>query len=69
MRKIEVQEVWAEMNQMKFEKAGKPSGVALEMFNAGGDTCLKYLTNIFNDILFKDKLPEEWDVEFVSADF
>ena len=56
------------MNQMKFEKAGKPSGVALEMFNAGGDTCLKYLTNIFN-ILFKDKLPEEWDVEFVSADF
>ena len=27
---------------------------------AGGDKCLKSLTNIFNDILFKDKLPEEW---------
>ena len=32
------------------------------MFNAGGDNCLKSLTNIFNDILFKDKWngPEEW---------
>ena len=26
----------------------------------GGDKCLKSLINIFNDILFKDKIPEEW---------
>ena len=26
----------------------------------GRDKCLKSLTNIFNNILFKDKLPEEW---------
>ena len=32
------------------------------MFNVGGDNCLKSLTNIFNDILFKNKWngPEEW---------
>ena len=30
------------------------------MFKAGGDNCLKSTTNIFNDILFKNKLPEEW---------
>ena len=30
------------------------------MFKAGGVKCLKSLTNLFNDILFKDKLPEEW---------
>ena len=36
------------------------SGVAIEMCKAGGDKCLKSLANIFNDILFKDKLPEEW---------
>ena len=59
VRKIKVQEVWAEMNQMKIEKLDRPYGVALEMFNAHGDTCLKYLTNIFNDILFEDKLLEE----------
>ena len=35
---------------MKIVKAIRP----------GGDKCLKSLTNIFNDILFKDKLPEEW---------
>ena len=31
----------------------------LGLFKVGGDKCLKSLTNIFNDILFKDKLPEE----------
>ena len=45
---------------MKIGKASGPSGVALEMFKAGRDKCLKSLTNIFNDILFKNKLPEEW---------
>ena len=48
------------MNRMKIGKASEPSGVALEIFKACGDKCLKSLTNIFNDILFKNKLPEEW---------
>ena len=49
------------MNRMKIRKASGPSGVAIELFKAGGDKCfLKSLTNIFNDILFKDKLQEEW---------
>ena len=30
------------------------------MFKAGGDKSLVSLTNIFNDILLKNKLPEEW---------
>ena len=30
------------------------------MFKAGRDKCLKSLTNIFNEILFKNKLPEDW---------
>ena len=47
-------------NRMKIEKASGPSGVAIELFKADGDNCLKYLTNIFNDIFFKDKLLEEW---------
>ena len=45
---------------MKIRKTSGPSGAAIEMFKAGGDKCLKSLTNIFNDILFKDKLLEEW---------
>ena len=60
MRRIEVEEVRCAMSRMKIEKASGPSGVALEMFKTGGDKCLKSLTNIFNDILFKNKLPEEW---------
>ena len=43
----------------KNREASGPSMVAIEIFKTGGDKCLKSLTNIFNDILLKDKLPEE----------
>ena len=59
VKRIQVKEVQCAMNQMKIGKASGPFGVAIELFKAGGDKCLKSLTNIFN-ILFKDKLPEEW---------
>ena len=48
------------MNPMKIWKASGPSGVAIELFKSGGDERLKSLTNILNDILLKDKLPEQW---------
>ena len=57
--RIEVEEVWCAMNRMKIRKAGGPFGVAIELFKAGGDKCLKPLTNIFK-ILFKNMLPREW---------
>ena len=60
VRRIEVEEVQCAMNRMKIEKEGGPSGVAIELFKAGGDKCLKFLTNLFNDILFKDTLLEKW---------
>ena len=59
VRRIEVEDVQCAMNHMKIRKASGPSGVAIELFKAGGDMCLKSLTNIFNDILFQNKLPEE----------
>ena len=46
------------MNQMEIGKASGMSGVALEMFEAGGYKCLKSLTNILT--LFNKKLLEEW---------
>ena len=58
--RIEVEGLWCAMNCMKIGKAiSWPSDIAIELFKAGGDKCLKSLTNIFNDILFKDKLLEE----------
>ena len=59
VRRIEIEEVQCAMNRMKIGKASRPSGVATELFEAGGDKCLQSLTTIFN-ILFKGKLPEEW---------
>ena len=59
VRRIEVEKVWCAMNCLKIKKSSGPCGVAIELFKAGGDKCLKSLTNIFNDVLFKDKLPEQ----------
>ena len=57
--RIEVDEVRCAMNRMKIGKASDSSEVSIELFKAGGDKSLKSLTNIFNDILFKDEFPEE----------
>ena len=56
VERIQVEEVRCAMNCMKITKASGPSWVAIELFKAGGDKCLKSLTNIFTDVLFKDKL-------------
>ena len=55
MRRIEGEEMSCAMNHMKIGKVSGPSGVAIELFEAGGDKCLKSFTNMFNDLLFKDK--------------
>ena len=60
VRRIELEKVQCAMSGMKIGKPRGSSGVALEMFRAGGGKCLKSLTNIFNDVFFKDKLLEEW---------
>ena len=44
---------------MKIGKASGRVGVAIELFKADRDKCFKSLTNIFNDILVKDRLSEE----------
>ena len=47
VRKTVVEKVRCAMNRMKIKKAHGPSGAAIELFKAGGDKCLKSLTNIF----------------------
>ena len=44
VRRIEVEKVRFAMNRMKMRKPSWPSGVAIELFMAGGDKCLKSLT-------------------------
>ena len=60
MRRLQVEDMQCAMNHMKIGKASGPSGVAIELFKAAGDKCLKSLTNISHDIMFREKLPEKW---------
>ena len=46
VKRIVVEEVGCAINRMKIGKANGPSGVAIEIFKAGGDKCLKSLRNI-----------------------
>ena len=48
VRRIEVEEVQCAMNGMKIRKISEPSGVAIEMFKAGEDKCLKSLTYLIS---------------------
>ena len=41
----------------------------LELFKGGRDKCFKSLSNLFKDILFKDKLPEEWMLSWLVPIF
>ena len=71
VRRIEIEEVWCVMNGTKIGKASGPSasGFAIELFKTGGDKSLKSLTNIFNGILFKDKLLAEWILSLLVTIF
>ena len=60
MRRLQVEDMQCAMNHMKIGKASGPSGVAIELFKAAWDKCLKSLTNISHDIMFRKKLPEKW---------
>ena len=50
VRKIEVEEVQYAMDCMEIREANEHFGVAVELFKASGDKCLKCLTSTSNDI-------------------
>ena len=60
VRRMEVEEVQCAIHCMKIMKASGPSRVAIELFEAGGDKCLKSFINVFNNVLLKETLLEQW---------
>ena len=60
VERIQVEEVRCAMYCVKITKASGLSWVAIGLFKAGGDKCLKSLTNIFTDVLFKFLISYLW---------
>ena len=54
---------------MKSGKASGPTGVVIEMLRAGGKGCLESLTRIFNEMLFENKLPDEWKLSSLVPNY
>ena len=57
---ISQEEVKNVMKKMKYGKAGGPTGVVADMFKAGGETVVKWITNLCNSIVTEGKIPDDW---------
>ena len=51
---VELKEVQAARKHMKSQKANEPTSVFIKMLKTGDERCFKFLTNIFNAMLFKN---------------
>lgn len=49
---------------MKFGKAVWPGGIPIEIL---GDNGIKWLTNLFNNILKNWEMPDEWRISIVPT--
>ena len=54
-----------DVKKMKFDKAAGPSGVEAELLKAGGEECLKFVTQLMNAFIGEDYIPSEWDISYI----
>ena len=60
LKEITAEEVEAALKEMKKGKAAGPSGVTSDLLRAAGRVGLRELTNIMNEKLYGEKIPEDW---------
>ena len=60
VERIEEEEVVSAMKEMKRGRAPGPSGVTSDLLKLAGKESVKELTRIFNEIMKKGELPEDW---------
>ena len=60
VRRITKDEVKAAMKRMKHGKAVGPDDIPIEAWKALGDIGVNFLTQLFNQILEAEEMPEEW---------
>jgi len=59
LKEITEVEVKAALKRMKKEKAAGPTGVTINLFQATGMVGLREFTNIMNDKMYGEKIPED----------
>ena len=60
VEEIKEQEVWAALRKMKGGKAVGPDNLPVEVWKTLGDTGVKFLTRLFNQLLEGKRMPDEW---------
>lgn len=65
--RITPEEVKAAVAKMKIGKAAGPSGVVSEMLKAAGEDGIKWMTDLFNQIISEGKIPDDWKKSWIVA--
>lgn len=60
LEEISMQEVRAAIRKMKNDKSTGPTGVAAEMLKASGESGVRWMTDLFNAVVKKGNIPEDW---------
>jgi len=58
--RITTEEFKVAMKEMKLGKAAGPSGVVTEMLKSAGEDGLRWMTDLFNQIVSEGKIPDDW---------
>ena len=60
VEKVSVEEVTRVLGKMKRGKAVGPDDIPVEAWKCLGQEGIEWLTNLFNEILVTEKMPDEW---------
>jgi len=63
--RITSEEVRVAVKEMKMGKAAGPSGVVAEMLKSAGEDGIRWMTELFNQIILEEKLPDDWKKSWV----
>ena len=54
---------------MKSGKAAGPAGIIIEMIKATGDGIIVCLISLFNHIIYKGRVPNDWHLSYIISLF
>ena len=63
--RITTEEVKVAKKGMKLGKAAGPSGVVTEMLKSAGEDGIKWMTDLFNQIVSEGKIPADWKKSWI----
>ena len=69
LEEISIEEVRSAIHKMKNDKSTGPTGVAAEMLKASGESGARWMSDLFNTVVKKGIIPEDWSKSWMVSIF